>query len=310
MNPKNQTSVTHFLLLGLTDIAEVQPVLFLMVSLFYLTSLVGNLSIFTVTILDSSLHIPMYFFLWNLCIFDIFCSSAVVPKMLSDFLVLQKRISFGGCISQIHFFHFLGSTEVVLLAAMSYDRFVAISNPLRYTIIMNNKVCLGLAVFCWITGFFHSLLHTLMTVKLPFCGPNVVNHFFCDIKPVIKLACADISLNLKLLNIVTGTLVTSCLVFTILSYVFISRFLVKIKSARSRKNALSTCTAHFTSVFIQFGAVIFSYTRPSELHSLNQDKAIAVFFTVITPVLNPIIYTLRNKDMKRAIKGLIKQISP
>ncbi|XP_053576545.1 olfactory receptor 12D1-like [Bombina bombina] len=309
MIPGNQTTVTHFILLGLTDVAEVQLTLFFVVSLFYLTTLIGNISIFIIIKWDRSLHIPMYFFLWNLSILDILYSSVAVPKMITDFLVLEKKISFGGCISQIHFFHFFGSTEVVLLTAMSYDRYVAISKPLRYTIVMNRKVCLGLAMFSWMTGFFHSLLHTLMTAKLPFCGPNLVNHFFCDIKPLLKLACTDTFVNLKLLNIVTGTLATSCLMFTFLSYAFISRFILKIRNSGGRKNALSTCTAHLTVVFIHFGTAIFCYLRPTKLDSLDQDKAAAVLFSVITPALNPLIYTLRNKDMKRAIKRFIKRFS-
>ncbi|XP_053576593.1 olfactory receptor 12D1-like [Bombina bombina] len=307
MNVENQTSITHFVLLGLTDVAEAQLTLFAMVSLFYFTTLIGNISIFIIIIWDRSLHIPMYFFLWNLSILDILYSSVAVPKMITDFLVLEKKISFGGCISQIHFFHFFGSTEVVLLTAMSYDRYVALSKPLRYTIIMNSKVCLGLALFSWITGFFHSLIHSYMTAKLPFCGPNIVNHFFCDVKPLLTLACTDTSLNFKLLNFVTGTLVTSCLVFTLLSYAFISKCILKIKTLGGRKNALYTCTAHLTVVFIHFGTAIFSYLRPSQLDSLDQDKAVAVLFSVITPALNPIIYTLRNKDMKRAIKRFINR---
>ncbi|CAJ0966131.1 unnamed protein product [Ranitomeya imitator] len=222
--------------------------------------------------------------------------------MLRDFLALEKIISFFGCMSQIYFFHLLGSTEVMLLTIMSYDRYVAIGNPLRYSTIMNTRVCRSLSFSTWITAHFHSLLHTVMTAKLPFCGPNIVNHFFCDIKPVLKLACTDTSLNLKLLTRVTGTLATSTLLLTLLSYVFISKFLLKIRTTEGRKRAFSTCSAHLTVVFLLYGTAIFTYVRPSTQDSLDQDRAVAVLFTVVTPALNPIIYTLRNKDMKKAMK--------
>ncbi|KAM4663609.1 olfactory receptor 12D1-like [Discoglossus pictus] len=309
MESKNHTSVQTFVLLGLTDIVNLQITLFGMFLLFYFVNIIGNIAIMVIIIFDPSLHTPMYFFLWNLAFLDICYSSVAVPKMLADFLSTDKTISFGGCISQIHFFHFLGSTEVMLLTAMSYDRYVAIGNPLRYSITMNPKVCLTLSLGSWVTGFFHSLLHTVLAAKLPFCGPNVVNHFFCDIKPVLKLACTDTSLNFKLLTRVTGTLATTTLLLTLLSYLFISKFLLNIRTSEGRKRAFSTCTAHLTVVFLLYGTAIFTYLRPSTQDSLDQDRAAAVLFTVITPALNPIIYTLRNKDMKRAMKKAIKKWS-
>ncbi|XP_063295082.1 olfactory receptor 12D2-like [Pelobates fuscus] len=305
---KNRTLVSDFVLRGLTDIVELQTTLFVIFLFFYITNLVGNISILGITIKDHSLHSPMYFFLWNLSFLDICFSSVAVPKMLSDFLVLKKTISFAGCISQIHFFHFLGSTEVMLLTVMSYDRYVAIGNPLRYSNIMNTNCCVNLALVSWVTGYLHSLLHTVMTAKLPFCGSNLVNHFFCDIKPVLKLACIDTSLNLKLLVRVTGALATTTLLLTLLSYIFIGRFLIKIRTAEGRKRAFSTCSAHLTVVFLLYGTAIFTYIRPSSQDSLDQDKAAAVLFTVITPALNPVIYTLRNKDMKKAMQRVIKEI--
>ncbi|XP_018427711.1 PREDICTED: olfactory receptor 12D2-like [Nanorana parkeri] len=302
---ENCTSITYFALLGLTDIVKLQVILFAFFFMLYIINLIGNLSIMVVTIHDPSLHTPMYYFLWNLSLLDICYSSVTVPKMLADFFSCYKVISFAGCISQIHFFHFLGSTEVMLLTAMSYDRYVAIGNPLRYSNIMNSKLSRHLALGSWMTGYFHSLLHTVMTAKLPFCGPNLVNHFFCDIKPVLKLASADTSLNLKLLTRVTGTLATTTLLLTLLSYLFISKFLLKIQTAEGRKHAFSTCSAHLTVVFLLYGTAIFTYLRPSTQDSLEQDRAAAVLFTVITRALNPIIYTLRNKDMKKAMKKIV-----
>ncbi|XP_053330345.1 olfactory receptor 12D1-like [Spea bombifrons] len=305
----NHTSVNNFILLGLTDLVKLQETLFGFFLLFYITNLAGNISIMGLTIKDQRLHRPMYFFLCNLSFLDICFSSVSVPKMLADSLSLNKTISFVGCICQIHFFHFLGSTEVLLLTAMSYDRYVAIGNPLRYSNIMNTKICIMLALGSWVTGYFHSLLHTVMTAKLPFCGPNLVNHFFCDIKPVLRLACTDTSLNLKLLIRVTGTLATTTLLLTLLSYIFIGKFLIKIRTAEGRKRAFSTCSAHLTVVFLLYGTAIFTYMRPSTQDSLDQDRAAAVLFTVITPALNPIIYTLRNKDMKSAIKRIMKKMA-
>ncbi|KAM3920434.1 olfactory receptor 12D1-like [Leptodactylus fuscus] len=309
MDFANYTSISEFVLLGLTDLTKLQVILFIFFLMFYVTSLIGNLSIMVITIIDSSLHTPMYYFLWNLSCLDICYSSSVLPKMLRDFLALEKTISFAGCISQMHFFHFLGSTEVMLLTAMSYDRYVAIGNPLRYSAIMNTRVCRCLAFGSWMTGYFHSLLHTVMVARLPFCGPNLVKHFFCDIKPVLKLACTDTSLNLKLLTRVTGTLATTTLLLTLLSYVCISKFLIRIKTSQGRKRAFSTCSAHLTVVFLFYGTAIFTYLRPSTQDSLDQDRAAAVLFTVITPALNPIIYTLRNKDIKKAMKKIVASLS-
>ncbi|KAG8548059.1 hypothetical protein GDO81_026831 [Engystomops pustulosus] len=301
----NQTFIKYFVLLGLTDAEMLSEVFFVVFLVFYIISFLGNLSVMVVVLKDSSLHSPMYFFLWNLSFLDITYSSVVVPKMLSDFLHVSKSISFAGCITQIYFFHFLGSAEIILVTAMSYDRYVAIGNPLRYANIMNIRVCLTLALGSLIVGCFHSLMHTLMTAKLPFCGPNLINHFFCEIKPLLKLACTDTTINLLLLNKVTGSLATTTTVLTLLSYVFISKFLFKIKTSDGRKRAFSTCSAHLMVVLLLHGTAMFTYLRPSTENSLDQDRAAAVLFTVLTPALNPIIYTLRNKDMKKAIQKLL-----
>ncbi|CAN2391402.1 olfactory receptor activity, partial [Pristimantis euphronides] len=309
MELANYTSISNFVLLGLTDLEQLQVSLFIIFLMFYTVNFIGNLSIMVLTIRDPSLHTPMYFFLWNLSFLDICYSSVTVPKMLSDFLVSEKTISFAGCICQLHFFHFLGSTEVMLLTSMSYDRYVAIGNPLRYSTIMSTRVCWCLALGSWTAGYFHSLLHTVMVAMLPFCGPNVVRHFFCDIKPVLKLACTDTSLNLKLLTRVTGTLATTTLLLTLLSYIFITKFLLKIRTAQGRKRAFSTCSAHLTVVFLLYGTAIFTYLRPSTQDSFSQDRAAAVLFTVITPSLNPIIYTLRNNDMQKAMKKIVSSLA-
>ncbi|KAG8548058.1 hypothetical protein GDO81_026830 [Engystomops pustulosus] len=304
----NNTFISEFVLLGLTDLAQLEVTLFIFFLVFYTTCLIGNLSIMVITVIDKTLHTPMYYFLWNLSFIDVCFSSVTVPKMLGDFLALKKTISFAGCITQMYFFHLFGTAEVLLLAVMSYDRYVAIGNPLRYSVIMNTRVCRLLSFSTWISGYFHSLLHTVMVARLPFCGPNLVKHFFCDIKPMLKLACADTSLNLKLLTRVTGTLTTSTLLLTLLSYVFISKFLLKIRTAAGRKRAFSTCSAHLTVVFLLYGTAIFTYSRPSTQDSLDHDRAAAVLFTVVTPAINPIIYTLRNKDIKKSMKKIVHNL--
>ncbi|KAG8549669.1 hypothetical protein GDO81_020223 [Engystomops pustulosus] len=306
MNKENFTSVTDFVLTGLEIQSNLQGFIFLIILLIYILTLVANLSIMIISAYDASLHTPMYFFLYNLAILDIFYSSSVVPKMLTDLVSQKKTISYYGCMLQVHFFHFLGSAEVALFSVMSFDRYVAIAHPLRYMTIMSYQVCCGLAFYSWTVGFSHALVHTIMTSRLPFCGVNVVEHFFCDIKPLLKLACTDVSLNIKLLARFTGPYAACHLVLTMLSYIFIGKCLIKIKTSQGRKRALSTCSGHFTVVTLQYGTVLFTYARPSSKSSLVQDRAAAIMFTVITPALNPILYTLRNNDFKKGLKKFFK----
>ncbi|KAM9294529.1 olfactory receptor 12D2-like [Gastrophryne carolinensis] len=302
----NHTSVNEFILVGFTNNVEFKMVFFCIFLAFFALNLTGNISILWFVTFDPILRTPMYFFLGNLSFFDISFSSVAVPKMLSDLLSQRRVISFGGCIAQMHFFHFLGSSEVTLLTIMSYDRLVAISNPLRYPVIMNRTLCVCLVVGAYIIGFLHSLLHTILAANLPFCGPNKINHFFCDIKPVVILACTNVSLNLKLLTMVTGYLATTSFLLTILPYMLILRFLKKIRTMEGRRRAFSTCSSHLMVVFLLFGTAVFTYLGPASQDVLDQDRTAAVLFTIVTPALNPVIYTLRNKDMKRAITRAMK----
>ncbi|KAE8587931.1 hypothetical protein XENTR_v10022201 [Xenopus tropicalis] len=305
----NQTSVTEFILLSLTDILEFRITLFGVFLAFFLLNLTGNISILVITILEKALHTPMYYFLGNIAFFDIFVSYVTVPKMLTDFFFLQKTISFNSCISQLHFFHFLAGSEVVLLTVMSYDRLIAIGNPLRYSSIISPTFCVILIFGSWVFGFLHSLLHTVLTAMLPYCGPNLVEHFFCDIKPLLKLACADTTLNQKILNILTGYLTCMAFLLTVISYVLIGRIILKMKTVEGRKRAISTCSGHLTVVILLYGTALFTYIRPATQDILDQDRGAAVLFTVVTPALNPIIYTLRNKEMKKAIRRVIKKLT-
>ncbi|XP_007949673.1 olfactory receptor 12D2 [Orycteropus afer afer] len=298
----NQTSVTEFLLLGVTDIQELQPFLFVVFLIIYFANVAGNGAILMIVISDPRLHSPMYFFLGNLSCLDICFSTVTLPKMLENLLSIQKAISFVGCISQLHFFHFLGSTEAIMLAMMALDRFVAICKPLHYTVIMNHKRCTQMASTVWVTGFFHALMHSIMTSRLNFCGSNRIHNFFCDIKPLLELACGNTDLNEWLLNTVTGTIAMGSFFLTLLSYFYIIMYLFfKTHSCSMLHKALSTCVSHFMVVILFYTPVVITYICPASGSSMNQEQVIAIMYTVVTPVLNPLIYTLRNKEVKRAL---------
>ncbi|XP_028560091.2 olfactory receptor 12D1-like [Podarcis muralis] len=305
---ENRTNVNNFILMGLTNVPGRKTFFFIIFLFVYFVIMVGNAIILLISLIEPRLHIPMYFFLGNLSCLDICYSTVTVPKMLTGFLFGYQKISFIGCMTQLHFFHFLGSSEALLLGVMAYDRYVAICNPLRYTVIMNKKTCLFLAMATWTTGFLHALMHTIMTSRVHFCGPNIVQHFFCDIKPLLRLACCSTILNLQLLNIVTGLIVVLPFLLTFLSYTYILSFLfLKVKSKESRAKAFSTCASHITVVTLFYAGAILTYVPPSSGESLKQEIMVTLMYTVVTPVLNPLIYTLRNQEVKTAIKKLINQ---
>nr|XP_056720506.1 olfactory receptor 12D1-like [Euleptes europaea] len=303
---ENQTAVQEFILLGLTKDHQKQHILFLFFLLIYVASLLGNGAILAVALAEPCLHTPMYFFLGNLSWLDICSSTVTVPKMLSGFLVKPQAISFIGCLTQLHFFHFLGSSEGILLGVMAFDRCVAICNPLRYTIIMNKWTCLLLAGATWTAGFFHALMHTVLASHLWFCGPNHVQHFFCDIKPLLQLACSSTALNLSLLNIVTGSIALGAFFLTLLSYLYIVSFLFfKVQSWKSRRKALTTCASHLTVVALLYVPVLSNYMLASYGESAEREMIVTILYSAITPVLNPLIYTLRNQEVKLALKKML-----
>ncbi|XP_015265467.1 PREDICTED: olfactory receptor 12D3-like [Gekko japonicus] len=300
---ENHTEVTHFILMGLTNRQEAQNVFFALFLFLYLASVLGNAAIVCVVVIERQLHTPMYFFLGNLSCLDICYSTVIIPKMLVGFLLGYRRISFIGCIIQLHFFHFLGSSEALLLAAMACDRYVAICNPLQYPLIMCQRVCVLLAAATWTMGFFHALMHSIMTSRLHFCGPNIIEHFFCDIKPLLRLACSSTILNLSLLNIVTGSIVMIPFVLTLLSYLYIISFLfLKVQSHSGRWKAFSTCSSHLTVVGLLYVPVLFNYLPPSSGDSPQRDMIATLMYSVVTSFLNPLIYTLRNQEMKTALR--------
>lgn len=302
---ENATLVDGFLLLGLTSAHELQPIFFMMFLTIYLLNLVGNGVILMIITLERRLHSPMYFFLGNLSCLDICYSSVTLPKVLINLLSRHRTISFLGCIAQLHFFHFLGSTEAILLAVMAFDRFVAICSPLRYTAIMNPQLCILLAAMAWVTSFFYALMHSVMTAHLNFCQSHKLSHFFCDVKPLLEVACGNTVLNQRLLSVVTGSISMGAFLLTLLSYFYIIAFLLfKNQSCRALQKALSTCTSHFMVVCLFYGPVGFTYIRPATASAMSEDRVVAIIYSAVTPVLNPLIYTLRNKEVMLALKKI------
>ncbi|XP_007521724.2 olfactory receptor 4F4 [Erinaceus europaeus] len=299
----NYSMVTEFIFLGLSNSRELQIFLFVFFFVFYVGIVFGNLLIVLTVSFDSHLHSPMYFLLANLSLIDLSLSSVTAPKMIADFFRKRKVISFKGCLTQIFLLHFFGGSELVILIAMAFDRYVAICKPLHYTTIMCGNVCIGIVSAAWGTGFLHSVSQLAFAVNLPFCGPNEVDSFYCDLPRVIKLACTD-TYRLDIMVIANSGVLTVCsFVLLIISYTIILAIILRRPSDRSSK-ALSTLTAHITVVLLFFGPCIFIYAWPFPIRSL--DKFLAVFYSVVTPLLNPVIYTLRNKDMKTAMRRLKK----
>ncbi|KAM6451692.1 olfactory receptor 12D3-like [Liasis olivaceus] len=305
---ENQTKVEQFILLGLKNDLNLQYIVFAFFLLLYIATLVGNGTIVIVVLAEPRLHSPMYFFLGNLSCLDIFHSTITIPKMLSGFLTQLQTISFNGCMAQLFYFYFLGGSEGILLGIMAYDRYVAICNPLRYTLIMRKEFCALMAAAALSTGFFHALMHVVVTAHLPFCGPNLIEHFICDIKPLLKLACSSTYLNLMLLSTVTSCVVMGPFIFILLSYLYIITFLLcKVQPQRGWQKAFSTCGSHLTVVALLYVPVLFNYMLPTVGTSSQRDMIITLIYSTITPVLNPLIYTLRNRDVKMEMKKFFEK---
>ncbi|XP_026362044.2 olfactory receptor 13C7-like [Ursus arctos] len=300
----NQTAVTEYILLGLCEYHHLETVLFVLCLGIYSMNVLGNSLLIGLSMLDPRLHSPMYFFLSNLALMDICGTSSFVPLMLVNFLEAQRTISFPGCALQMYLTLALGSTECLLLAVMAYDRYVAICQPLRYPEIMNRQMCVRMTVLSWGAGFANSLLHSLLTWSLPFCGHKIINHFFCEILAVLKLACGDISLNALLLMVATVVLTLAPLLLICLSYIFILATILRVPSAAGRRKAFSTCSAHITVVVVFYGTISFMYFKP-KAKDPALDKIIALFYGVVTPSLNPIIYSLRNAEVRAAAIALL-----
>ncbi|XP_053119463.1 olfactory receptor 6-like [Hemicordylus capensis] len=301
MGKVNQTIITEFILLGFPTSENFQFLLFFLFLFSYLMVLAENIIIMMAVWMNCHLHKPMYYFLFNMSFLEVWYISVTIPKMLLGFLTQSKLISFAGCMTQLYFFVSLACTECVLLAVMAYDRYVAICFPLHYSIIMSTRLCFQLAGGSWMSGFTISVFKVSFISQLTFCGSNIINHFFCDISPVLQLACTDMSLA-ELVDFVLAIII---LVFplcvTVLSYIYIIATILRIPSVTGRNKAFSTCASHLTVVIIYYTAMIFMYVRPKAITSYDSNKLISSVYAVLTPMLNPFIYCLRNTEVKKAI---------
>ncbi|XP_057584297.1 olfactory receptor 5B12-like [Hippopotamus amphibius kiboko] len=299
---ENATEVTEFVLVGLSDDPELQIPLFIIFSLIYLITLVGNLGMIALILLDSRLHTPMYFFLSHLSLVDFGYSSAVTPKVMAGFLTGDKIVSYNACVTQFFFFVAFITVESFLLAAMAYDRYAAVSNPLHYTTTMTTNVCARLVIGCYFCGFLNASIHTGNIFRLSFCRSSVVHHFFCDAPPLLALSCSDNHISEMVIVFVVGFNALFAILVILISYLFIFATILKMCSSEGRQKAFSTCASHLTAVSIFYGTVIFMYMQPSSSHSIDTDKAASVFYTMVIPMLNPLVYSLRNKEVKSAFK--------
>ncbi|XP_078520276.1 olfactory receptor 1L4-like [Lissotriton helveticus] len=300
---RNWTSVKNFILLGLSDSPNQQTGLFSLFLAMYLVAVLGNAMIVAIIIRDLHLHTPMYFFLGNLSFVDICFTSAIAPKMLQNMLTEIRTISFVGCMAQFYAFSCTACTEIYLLAVMAFDRYVAICNPLRYTSVMSKSLCISLVSGSWLLMSLHSILHISMVSRFVFCDSNLIRHFFCDLPPLLKLACSDTT-SYQWLLFAEGSVVTmSPFVFTIASYVSIISTILKIRSEKGRLRAFSTCSSHLTVVTLFFGTIFFTYFRPFSANTLDQNRVVTVVYTIVIPMLNPFIYSLRNNDVIGALRN-------
>ncbi|XP_050754371.1 olfactory receptor 1009-like isoform X3 [Gymnogyps californianus] len=306
---ENWTTVTEFVFKGFTDHPDLQAALFALFLLIYTVTLLGNTGIIVVIRGDPRLHTSMYFFLGSLSIVDICFSSVIAPRTLVNFLSERKTISFIGCMGQAAFYIVFVTTECFLLAVMAYDRYMAICNPLLYSSVMTRRLCMWLVVGSYIGGVLNSIIQMTFIVRLPFCSSNVINHFFCDVPPLLALSCASTYINEMILFSLAGVIELSTISTILVSYIFISFAILRIRSAEGRQKAFSTCTSHLTAVTMLYGTTIFMYLRPSSSYSLNTDKVVSVFYTVVIPMLNPLIYSLRNKEVKDALRRTAERIT-
>uniref|UniRef100_A0A8D1WKB0 G-protein coupled receptors family 1 profile domain-containing protein n=1 Tax=Sus scrofa TaxID=9823 RepID=A0A8D1WKB0_PIG len=309
MARKNHTLLTEFILLGLADTLEQQITLFMLFLVMYTLTVLGNVGMILLIRMEARLHTPMYFFLVVLSFADVSYSSTITPKMLVDLLSEKKTISFAGCFLQMYFFIAFATTECILFGLMAYDRYVAICNPLLYSLIMSRTVCLKMAAGALTAGLLNSMVHTGYISSLPFCRSNVIHHFFCDNPPLFKLSCSDTHLYEVTLSTFAGMNMVGTLLVILTSYSYILFSIFRMHSGEGRHKAFSTCASHLTAIILFYSTAIYTYLRPTSSYSLNQDKVASVFYTVVIPMLNPLIYSLRNKEVKKALWNVITRKS-
>ncbi|XP_065271298.1 olfactory receptor 10A7-like [Emys orbicularis] len=298
----NQTSLTGFILLGFGTVPKLQILLFLVFLVIYIVTMAGNILIVVLVLADQHLHIPMYFFLGNLSCLETCYTSTILPRMLASLLTGDKTISIGGCITQCYFVGFFAATECYLLAVMSYDRYIAICKPLHYATLMNGSFCLQLAAGSWISGLLASSIVTGMMLQLPFCGPNEIDHFFCEFTQIINLYRNDIYQVELLITILSALFTLPPFALTGTSYLYIISTILRIPSTTGRQKAFSTCSSHLIVVTIFYGTLIIVYLLPNTNTLRDLNKVFSVFYTILTPMANPFIYSLRNKDVKEALR--------
>ncbi|KAM5129438.1 olfactory receptor 5V1-like [Mantella aurantiaca] len=303
MERVNRTSQTRFILLGMANDPYLQVICFLVFLLIYLTTLSGNLLLILVVRINPALRTPMYFFLSNLSIIDICFSSCIVPKILVNIISKDRSISLLECAVQMYIHLAMGACESILLAVMAYDRFAAICRPLHYNIIMNMKFCVGLSTMAWSVGFLNSFILVIPTLNLPFCRSNHIDHFFCEIPPLLQMSCKDTQINVIVIYISAGIIVMCSFLLTLVSYSHIISSILKIRSSQGRYKTFSTCASHLAVVTVYYGTIMFMYMRPPTAHSPKIDKAVPIVYTAITPLLNPFIYSIRNKNFKETFKN-------
>ncbi|XP_006094836.1 olfactory receptor-like protein OLF3 [Myotis lucifugus] len=303
---KTQTWVSEFFLLGLSSDWGTQVSLFVLFLIMYLVTIVGNLLILLLIRLDSRLHTPMYFFLTVLSFVDLCYANSIAPQMLAHLLSAQKSIPFQSCVLQLYVSLALGGSEFFLLGAMAYDRYVAVCHPLHYTVIMHGGLCLRLAASCLVAGFMNSLMETIITFRLPLCH-NIINHFACETLAVLRLACVDISFNMVMVAISGFLVIMLPCSLVLFSYGHIVAAILRIRSAQGRSKAFGTCASHLTVVSMCFGATIFTYLGPRSAPSVEEEKMVAIFYAVVAPMLNPLIYSLRNKEVMAAVWKVLKK---
>uniref|UniRef100_A0A8D0R071 Olfactory receptor n=1 Tax=Sus scrofa TaxID=9823 RepID=A0A8D0R071_PIG len=305
MEQRNGSSFTGFILLGFSDRPQLEQVLFVVLLTFYIFTLLGNTTIIALSHVDPHLHTPMYFFLSNLSFVDLCYTTSIVPQLLVNLRGSDKSISFGGCVVQLCLALGLGGAECILLGVMALDRYAAVCKPLHYTVIMHPCLCALMACASWITGFANSVLQTVLIFLLPLCGRNELDHFFCEVPPLLKIACVDTTVNESEIFFVSVIILLVPVALITFSYSQIVRAVLRIKSSAGQRKAFGTCGSHLTVVSLFYGSALYAYLHPSSNDSQDQGKFISLFYTIVTPMINPLIYTLRNKEVKGAMRRVL-----
>ncbi|XP_070109215.1 olfactory receptor 13G1 [Equus caballus] len=298
----NNSIITEFMILGLSQNPELQGVLFIVFLLIYLVAFLGNLIIVIAIIYNTTLHTPMYVLLLSLAIVDIICTTSIISKMLGTMLTSGRTISYGGCMSQLFFFTWSLGAEMVLFTTMAYDRYVAICFPLHYSTVMNHHMCMALLSIVMAIAVTNSWVHTGLILKLTFCGPNTIDHFFCEIPPLLSLSCSPVKVNEVMVYIADITLAVGDFTLTCISSAFIIAAILHICTAAGKRKAFSTCSSHLIVVSLYYWPVIYTYVRPASSYTFERDKVVAALYTLVTPTLNPVVYSFRNKEMQTGIK--------